>query len=285
MKKLIFLLPIFVLLQLYTHAQQVGIGTAVPDASAKLDVSSTTQGFLPPRMTTVQRDAISSPATGLLIYNTTTHSLEFKSSTGWVSPNTARVVSYPPFITVQDPYVTDWTEKNLEVTNYRNGDIIPYVADPATWSALTTGAWCYYNNDPVNGAIYGKLYNWYAVNDPRGLAPIGCFIPYSWSFGNLLYWLSLSGGSLKTTGTTRWASPNTGATNSIGFSALPGGWRSSNGDFSEIGLTALWWTNEEWQYSSTQALTFSVVYNSNAAIEGGHCPKNLGLSVRCYIPH
>ena len=84
MKKLIILFPIFVLLQLCLYAQ-VGIGTATPAASAKLDIASTTQGLLPPRMTTVQRDAIVSPATGLVIFNTTTNSLEYKSSTGWVT--------------------------------------------------------------------------------------------------------------------------------------------------------------------------------------------------------
>ena len=93
MKKTIFLLPIFVLLQMCLYAQ-VGIGTAIPDASAKLDVTSTSQGFLPPRMTTVQRDAISSPAEGLVIYNTTTKGLEFKSSTGWVSLTTATALNY-----------------------------------------------------------------------------------------------------------------------------------------------------------------------------------------------
>ena len=62
----------------------------------------------------------------------------------------------------------EWTKKNLNVSKYKNGDVIPEVKDPREWAALTTGAWCYYNNDPKNGAIYGKLYNWYAVNDPRG---------------------------------------------------------------------------------------------------------------------
>ena len=81
MKKLIFLLPIFVLLQMCLYAQ-VGIGTATPDASAKLDIASTTKGFLPPRMTTAQRDAIVSPATGLVIFNTSTNSLETKNSSG-----------------------------------------------------------------------------------------------------------------------------------------------------------------------------------------------------------
>ena len=70
-----------------------------------------------------------------------------------------------------------WMPKNLDVDHYRNGDPIPQVTDPEVWGTLTTGAWCYYNNDPANGAVYGKLYNWYAVNDPRGLAPAGWHIP------------------------------------------------------------------------------------------------------------
>jgi uncharacterized protein (TIGR02145 family) len=71
----------------------------------------------------------------------------------------------------------EWSTNNLNVSKYRNGDIIPEVKDFNKWLSLTTGAWCYYNNDPVNGSIYGKLYNWYAVNDPRGLAPEGFHIP------------------------------------------------------------------------------------------------------------
>jgi len=64
-----------------------------------------------------------------------------------------------------------WTNRNLNVSTYRNGVTIPQVTDPTTWAGLTTGAWCYYNNDPTTEATYGKLYNWYAVNDSRGLAP------------------------------------------------------------------------------------------------------------------
>lgn len=69
-----------------------------------------------------------------------------------------------------------WTKKNLDVATYRNGDAIPQVQD-STWETLTTGAWCYYENNTDNGTTYGKLYNWYAVNDPRGLAPNGYHIP------------------------------------------------------------------------------------------------------------
>lgn len=70
-----------------------------------------------------------------------------------------------------------WMQKNLNVTSYRNGDVIPEVTDPSAWGDLTTGAWGHYGNDPSNDAIYGKVYNWYAINDPRGLAPLGFHIP------------------------------------------------------------------------------------------------------------
>ena len=70
-----------------------------------------------------------------------------------------------------------WTSKNLDVSTYRNGDVIPQVQSEEEWAKLTTGAWCYYENESDNGTTYGKLYNWYAVNDPRGLAPKGFHIP------------------------------------------------------------------------------------------------------------
>lgn len=83
----------------------------------------------------------------------------------------------------------EWKLKNLDVTHYRNGDPIPQVTDPTQWANLTTGAWCYYNNDSTNGTIYGKLYNWYAVNDPRGLAPIGYHIASDQEWATLFTFL------------------------------------------------------------------------------------------------
>src|SRR5215831_16955339 len=112
-----------------------------------------------------------------------------------------------------------WMAKNLDVTHYRNGDKIPQVKNKAAWKALTTGAWCWYNNDSANGAIYGKLYNWYAVNDPRGLAPTGWHIPSDAEWDTLATHLgSNAGGKLKDTGTIEagtglWYAPNKGATN------------------------------------------------------------------------
>ena len=144
-----------------------------------------------------------------------------------------------------------WMTKNLEVSRYRNGDRIPQVKGPAEWAALTTGAWCWNNNDSATGAIYGKLYNWYAVNDPRGLAPTGWHVPSDAEWDTLSTYLGKNaGGKLKDTGTIEagtglWYAPNTGATNKTGFTGLPGGLRNSNGTFFSIGNLAYWWSSSQ----------------------------------------
>ena len=172
-----------------------------------------------------------------------------------------------------------WMENNLEVTNYRNGDIIPYVSDPAVWAGLTTGAWCYYNNDPESG--YGKLYNWYAVNDPRGLAPTGWHVPSDAEWTVLTTFLggeSVAGGKIKTTGTKSWTTPNTGATNSNGFSGLPGGFRDLYGAFSNVGGYGYWWSSTE--YFPNFAWYRSLYYN-NGNIGRNDGFKIYGFPVRC----
>jgi uncharacterized protein (TIGR02145 family) len=262
----------------FTQAQ-VGVGTTSPVASAKLEIASTTQGFLPPRMTTAQRDAIVSPATGLVIFNTTTNSLEYKSSTGWVSLTTATTVNYPSVL-IGAQY---WMEKNLEVTTYRNGDPIPYVTDATAWAALTTGAWCYYNNDPANGSLYGKLYNWYAVNDPRGLAPVGWHVPTDAELTTLSTTLggdAVAGGKMKVAGTTRWTTPNTGADNSSGFAGLPGGARNKFGSFVNVGFNGSWWSSSE--SDATFAWGRDLYYTSGAILRNLFS-KQHGFSVRCLM--
>ena len=174
-----------------------------------------------------------------------------------------------------------WMEKNLDVMTYRNGDVIPQVTDNTAWAGLTTGAWCWYSNSADNGAIYGKLYNWYAVNDPRGLAPQGWHIPTDaeWTtLGTLLGGDAVAGGKMKTTGTTRWTTPNTSATNESGFAGLPGGLRFSNGSFDIVGSFGYWWSATE--LSSTHA--WYRLLNSNVGIlYRNDFNKKSGFSVRC----
>ncbi|MEI6089274.1 MAG: FISUMP domain-containing protein [bacterium] len=175
-----------------------------------------------------------------------------------------------------------WMCKNLDVDHYRNGDEIPQVTDSIAWVNLTSGAWCYYNNDPALGAVYGKLYNWYAVNDSRGLAPDGWHVPSDEEWTTLSDYLggeSVAGGKLKEAGTTHWLSPNTGATNETGFSALPGGSRHYNyGWFGNIGFGGDWW-------SSTEGITSHPWSRAlNLAESGIYKEDNYqasGFSVRC----
>jgi uncharacterized protein (TIGR02145 family) len=175
-----------------------------------------------------------------------------------------------------------WSKNNLDVSFYRNGDEIPYVDNATTWAALTTGAWCYYNNDPANGEKYGKLYNWYAVNDSRGLAPQGWHIPSD------AEWIILStklggdaaaGGKMKTAGTTNWTTPNIGATNSSGFSGLPGGARNNVGAFLVIGDGGYWWSSSM-EYSTANVWVRYLSY-ATSVVYSFSTTKTLGFSVRC----
>jgi uncharacterized protein (TIGR02145 family) len=152
-----------------------------------------------------------------------------------------------------------WTTKNLDVTTYRNGDSIPQVTDSSQWKRIKTGAWCWYNNDSATYAsTYGRLYNWYAVNDSRGLAPQGWHVPKNEEIKRMVkcidpnadttisgYESTIAGGSLKEAGLSHWLSPNAGATNSSWFTALPSGYRTSNGSFGGIGGYGAWWSSSE----------------------------------------
>ena len=259
-------------------AQNVGVGTSTPAASAQLDVSSTSKGFLPPRMTTTDRNAIESPATGLIIYNTTTNSLEIRNSSAWVSLSPA--ADALPTIQIG---TQKWMSKNLDVAFYRNGDPIPQVIAPTAWAGLTTGAWCYYNNDPIQGNKYGKLYNWYAVNDPRGLAPQGWHIPSDAEWTTLAITLggsSVAGGKMKEPGTLNWTTPNTEADNSSGWAGLPGGFRSLSGPFSFVAYGGDWWSATENSNSPTLAW-YRFLGSSYGNVYRNSYSKHYGFSVRC----
>jgi uncharacterized protein (TIGR02145 family) len=183
----------------------------------------------------------------------------------------------PPLVTIGTQV---WTTKNLDVTTYRDGTPIPQVTDPNAWSNLTTGAWCYYNNDPLNGQIYGKLYNWYAVAGiyntaslnnlslRKQIAPIGFHVPSEVDYQNLESFLGgavAASSKMREVCTTLWIINNQDATNTSGFTALPSGRRvgSSGWDFNSIGYDCQLWTSNQFS-----AVVYHVVTSYNNYIQG-----------------
>jgi len=175
----------------------------------------------------------------------------------------------------------EWMAENLRTTFYANGDPIPNVTDANQWQNLTTGAWAHYNNDSQYENPYGKLYNWYAVDDSRNVCPTGWHVPSDAEWTVLSDYLggeAVAGGKMKSTGTAYWFTPNTDATNESGFSGLPGGDRSSNGTFNAGGGTGLWWSSTEGD--TVNAWSRVLGYNDGAVYRDG-LNKADGFSVRC----
>jgi len=171
-----------------------------------------------------------------------------------------------------------WMAENLNVEHYRNSDVIPQVKDIDKWNNLTTGTWCYYENKTENGTTYGKLYNWYAVTDTRGLAPEGWHVSTDDDWTILTDYLGgkdIAGGKLKTT--ELWESPNKGATNEIGFSVLPAGFRLY-GNFVYIGMYACFWSSLEVDYDEAW---YRMLNNRGLDVYRNFDYKVNGLSVRC----
>jgi uncharacterized protein (TIGR02145 family) len=186
-----------------------------------------------------------------------------------------------------------WMAENLKATHYRNSDPIPNVTDNNEWINLTTGAYCVYDNNSGNVATYGLLYNWYALDDSRNIAPSGWHVPTDEEWKQLEKHLGMSqnstdstgrrglneGGKLKETGSDHWSSPNIGATNESGFTALPGGIRFHTGFFSHIVWGSFFWTatddvNENAWWRGLN-YTHSFIYRSN------FYTKQTGMSIRC----
>ena len=253
----------------------VGALTAA-SSSAILEASSTTQGFLPPRMTSIQRDNITSPAQGLLIYCTncdTNGSIQVYNGTSWSGlSNTSSIIYYSnsDSSSVVNIGTQTWATKNLDVNVYQDGTQIPQAKTKAQWisaGVAKTGIYCYYNFDSVNYAkIYGKLYNGYAVlgintteSTPptsiqiaarKKIATYGFHVPSDNEWKVLISSLgdsTVAGGKMKENGTQHWYATNN-ASNSSGFGALPGGFVLNTKDTGffdmfGMGVYGIWWSS------------------------------------------
>jgi uncharacterized protein (TIGR02145 family) len=175
----------------------------------------------------------------------------------------------------------EWMTENLNVSNFSNGDLILEAKNKEQWQQAfksKTPAWCYYNNDTVNGLNYGKLYNWYAINDKRGLSPKGWHIPTHTEWCDLVNFLSitsLEGEKMKST--IGWFDNGNGNNNS-GFNGLPGGFRNISGDFIFLGYFGNWWSSTAYEdlYIWNRVLS----YGDNKLSRYNQTKGN-GFSVRC----
>ena len=173
-----------------------------------------------------------------------------------------------------------WMVENLKTTKFNDGTSIPNVTDNTAWIRLTTPGYCWYNNDVANKTPYGALYNWYAVNTGK-LCPTGWHVPSDAEWTELTDYLggeSVAGGKLKETGTIHWDSPNTGATNETGFTALPGGGHDVDGTFGYVGEIGIWCSATA--YNTYDAWGRFIGY-SDSYLDRNHMGKEIGVSVRC----
>jgi uncharacterized protein (TIGR02145 family) len=176
----------------------------------------------------------------------------------------------------------EWVSKDLNVSHFRNGDLIPEAEDASAWMKADwkkTPAWCYYNGDASYGKVYGKLYNWYAVIDPRGLAPKGWHIPTDLEWKTMSIYLggdSAAGTKMKYT--KDWDSTGNG-TNESGFRGMPCGARNGDASFAGIGKYVDWWS-----YSKTDTVAIPSLGYNDGIIDityGGDDWGACGFSVRC----
>lgn len=194
-----------------------------------------------------------------------------------------------------------WMVENLRVTHYNDGTEIPLLSNFSSWSTTRNGAYCYYDDNIANADDYGLLYNFHAVDDHRGLAPEGWHVPSSEEWKEMEMYLGMTqeqadltlwrgtdeGGKLKEAGEVHWTSPNTGATNETGFTALPAGYRNVNLTFPQyngyfsIGIFTSFWTSTGLSASNNVNATVRSLRNDNARIYYVGYPRVNGLSVRC----
>ncbi|MCX6278555.1 MAG: fibrobacter succinogenes major paralogous domain-containing protein [Bacteroidetes bacterium] len=281
------LMIMFFIGSMFAQTGNVGInndGTS-PAASAMLDVSATNKGFLPPRMTTVQRNAISSPVAGLVIFNTDERTLNVYIGTSWglLSP----VVCGNSFSDPRDNKVYPTVQIGDQCWMAKNLAYLPSVVGPGTGSDTDPYFYVYgYDGTDVAAAkattnyqTYGALYNWPAASFAI-TCPTGWHLPTDaeWTIlTNYLGGQSVAGGKLKEAGTTYWTTPNTGATNESGYTALPAGRRYTSGTFNNVGIYGYWWSS----IGSSIYAMLRLMYYNNGEVGSTAYNKSNGYSVRC----
>ncbi|MCQ2271730.1 MAG: fibrobacter succinogenes major paralogous domain-containing protein [Bacteroidales bacterium] len=174
-----------------------------------------------------------------------------------------------------------WMKQNLKTTHYQTGGYISLITDASSWSSLTSAARCYPNGGSSNFSSYGYLYNWYAVNGGN-LCPSGWHVPTDQDFTTLENYLGTNaGGAMKYPGTVYWSSPNTGATNSSGFSAYGAGYRNMGGTYNSWHESGMFWSSTLFSYNDFYALAITLSYNDSYIDDGLAYSKCSGASVRC----
>ena len=198
----------------------------------------------------------------------------------------AQVVPQGFLVNPPDPTVVIgtqvWMKYNLAVATYQNGDAIEGADLPFNRTS-TTPAWCYYAHDATNNATYGKLYNGYAVNDTRNICPVGFRVPTQADFNTLASFIggNANGGKLKETGTTHWTTPNTLATNTTLFTALPGGYMGNANSSSYLNNQGYFWSATPITGGGSTNYIRYLIYSSGSFTESTAFVLEGGASVRC----
>jgi uncharacterized protein (TIGR02145 family) len=176
-----------------------------------------------------------------------------------------------------------WMAENLKTTHLNDGTPIPNAVDSLEWNTSATEAtpaYCWNNNDPNNKSVYGALYNFYSVHTGK-LAPKGWHVATTADWHTLTTFLggdSIAGGKMKETGTSHWLTPNTNATNTSSFTALPGGFRIGYTIFQDVGIDGVWWASNYSPYENPIARGLST---NHGIITTGYAYPSTGFSVRC----
>ncbi len=174
----------------------------------------------------------------------------------------------------------EWMAENLKTTKYRNGEPIPTKVGSIQVESNPKYQWPYLD-DESKVAVYGRLYTWFTAKDSRGLCPTGWYIPsgFEWEdLSNTLGGQALAGGKMKETGTEHWTDPNVNATNESGFTALPAGYRNSNGNYYFLGTIGGWWSSDGDTWTES---TDWYIYNTDGYLNVNSFDQTYGISIRC----